>query len=263
MKLQSKVFLAVGLVCVALVSGHSAKAAIIDLTTTGTVIVPSPSGPALFSTDFTKATGSGAFDSFLRVQDDPNEKGYNTSTNGVMDNKDGAFTKDIRISNLATVDGYYSFVIDVNEANSPNNPDALITLDTLKIFTSTTGGQSVTNIADLQGVLRYDLDALEDNTVRYIDGNSGSGQADVAFMIPISAFGGALPTDYVILYAEFGFANEPGFNGVTNAGFEEFKIAPGIIINIPEVASVLPLMGVLGMILGGRHLRRPRRSVAA
>lgn len=261
MKIPSKVFLAVGLVCVAF--GHSANAAIIDLTVPVTIHVPSPSGPALYSTDFTKATGSGAFDAFLRVQDSPNEQGYNTSTNGILDNKDGAFTKDIRITDLATVDGYYSFVIDVNEANSPTNPDALITLDTLKIYTSTSGGQSVTNIADLQGVLRYDLDALEDNTVRYTDGNSGSGQADIAFLIPISAFGGALPTDFVILYAEFGYANSPSFNGVTNAGFEEFSIAPGIIVNIPEVASVLPLMGVLGMMLGGRHLRRTRRSARA
>jgi hypothetical protein len=179
----------------------------------------------------------------------------------VLDNKSSAqHTKDIQLSQMAIVGDYYSFVIDINESNGGTAP--LITLDALKIFTSPNGGQSTGSINTL-GTLRFDLDALANTTIRYDDRNSGSGQADIAFLIPISAFGGALPLDYVILYAEFGYSTDAGFDGRTDSGFEEFKTAPGIIVNVPEVTSLLPLTGILGLVLGARHLRRPRRSARA
>jgi hypothetical protein len=241
---------AVGIFCAALLAAPSAQAVIIDLTNPGTAIFPTASGPALFSTDFTQATGSGNFEAFLRVQADPTEQGYNTSTNKVLDNKDGAFTKDIRISDLAIVGDYYSFVIDINEANSPSTPEAFIVLDALKLFTTTTGGQSTTDINSL-GTLVFDLDQNGiDSSIEYLDGNSGSGQADIAFLIPIAAFGNVSPDTFVVLYAQF---NE------TNAGFEEFNIAPGIIVNIPEPTSFAPLACVLGTVIGSHRLRRRRR----
>src|SRR5688572_27180866 len=122
MKTTQKALAVLGIFCTGFLATPSAKAVIIDLTSPATIGFDTSSGQALFSTDFTKATGSGQFDAFLRVQADGTSQGYNTSAPSVFDNKAGTFTKDIRISDLAVVSNvlgdFYSFVIDINEANA-------------------------------------------------------------------------------------------------------------------------------------------------
>lgn len=266
MKTTLKALVVVGTLCIGLMTAPSAKAVIIDLTSPATVGFDTANGPALFSTDFTQATGSGTFEAFLRVQSESTTQGYNTSASNVFNNKDGTHTRNVQMSELKVVSNvfgdFYSFVIDINESNSASPTDKPITLNALKIFTGAPG-LNTTNVESL-GSKRFDLDRdangnFVDSEIRYIDGNSGSGQSDIAFLIPVSAFAGANPTDYFILYAQFGVNSDPtNFNGVTNGGFEEFNIAPGIIVNIPEPTAFVPLACVLGAVIGSHRLRRRR-----
>jgi hypothetical protein len=238
----------------------SAQAAVVyDLSTTSTVVVNTTYGPAIFTTDFTKPTGTGVFQPFLSIQANGVEQGYNTSAKqGVFDTKrEPQYNHEIRVSDLnqITIDGaqYYSFLIDINEPNAGDK--SLITLDSLKLFTSTKAGQTTNNVESL-GVKRFDLDLPADSYIRYDDLNSGSGQGDIAFFIPVSAFAGARSTDYVYMYQKFG---ESDATGTTQGGFEE----TAIFRPIPEVGSILPLAGVLGMVVGANHFGRRRRQSSA
>lgn len=248
-------FVALVAIAMALPVGH---AAIADLRTEPTVVFDTAYGRAIFTTDFTKTAGTGVIQPFLTIQSDGIEKGYNTS-NGVFDTKRAPqFNHELRLSDLDTINIngslYYSFLLDINESNSA--PTSFISLDALSIYTSPTAGQTTTNLATL-GTLRFDLDLPEDNAIIYDDANSGSGQGDIAFFLPVSIFAGVSPTDYIYMYQSFG-----GLFG-TQGGFEETRIGKGIVPGVsvvPEVATLLPLAGFVGLVVGGRRFGRRRSA---
>ena len=95
-----------------------------------------------------------------------------------------------------------------------------------------------------------------DSTVLYHDENSGSGQADVAFLIPTLAFSGVGADEYVYLYAKMGTTR--GFE--TGSGYEEFVMAS--VVPVPEVSSVVPLALFFGGV-GFHYLGRWRRKAVA
>jgi predicted outer membrane repeat protein len=229
---------------------------IYDLSKNSTAVI----GGAIFTTDFTQPTGTGVFDPFLSIQANGTEQGYNTSA-GVMDTKrEPQYNHEIRVSDLNAVyigsTQYYSFLIDINEPNG--GPKSLISLDMLQIYTSTKAGQTTTNLSEL-GTLRYSLDVPTDSYIRYDDANSGSGQGDIAFFIPVSYFAGASSSDYVYMYQKWGTNLQA--NTMTQGGFEETAIYR--ITAVPEVSSFAPLAGVLGMVVGVTHFRRRRTAKAA
>src|SRR5215210_8589295 len=176
-----------------LLAAPAVQAAVVDLTT-------SSSGElngALFTTDYTQPTGTGVFDPFLTIQNNGTEQGYNSGSNpALFDTKRvPQWNHEIQLADLqtSTVNGneYYSFVIDINE---PNNADSLISLDMLKIWTSSTlqSSTSVDGSGTFNGslgTLRYDLGS--GNFVKYDDLNHGSGQSDIAFFVPVSNFSGS------------------------------------------------------------------------
>src|SRR6478672_11078633 len=177
----------------------AAHASVVDLTQTSTGVISTIYGDAIFTTDFTQPAGTGVIDPFLTVQATGIEQGYNTSAkNGVFDTKrEPQWNHELQLKDLNTVaiNGaqYYSFTIDINE---PGAGKSQISLDALKIYTSPTAGQATTNVDSL-GTKRFDLDLPSDSYVLYDDLNSGSGQADIAFFIPTSAFAGVKSTDYI------------------------------------------------------------------
>ncbi|RYD82844.1 MAG: hypothetical protein EOP84_08825 [Verrucomicrobiaceae bacterium] len=250
------------LLCAALASVGllTAQGAVVDLTTQSTVSLSTSYGTAIFTTDFTRPTGTGVFEPFLTLQANGTEQGYNTSAKkGVFDTKrEPQWNHEIRVQDLAkvTIGGaqYYSFLIDVNEPNGGNK--SLISLDSLKIFTSTKKGQTTQNVESL-GTKRFDLDRPSNSYILYDDKNSGSGQGDIAFFIPTSAFIGASPTDYVYMYQMWGNYASADRDYDSDGGFEETAIGFGVV-PIPEVASILPLGLVFGAVVGVRHLRRRR-----
>jgi len=98
----------------------------------------------LFYTDEQHPTGTGFIDSFVRIQQNTWEQGYNTSARPVEDPNqvkvDPNFTRDITLGEVGTkqfVPGgtvYYEFFLDVNEPAAANGSKYMITLDQLEIY---------------------------------------------------------------------------------------------------------------------------------
>jgi hypothetical protein len=178
---------------------------------------------AIFETYDLRAAGSGVLQSFVRISsNNTTEQGYNTSGRPVPfdENTSPTFTHDVQLSDfpIAAIGGvsYYEFILDINQTGS----SPLLSLNSMKIFTSTTGGQTTTNISSL-GTLRYDMDTgspggVGDATVTLNYNNfTGSGQADMVLYVPASSFGP--PTDFLYLYSAFGIPN------ANNDGYEEWS----------------------------------------
>ncbi|HYE63596.1 MAG TPA: hypothetical protein VD997_16515 [Phycisphaerales bacterium] len=216
----------------------AAEGAIIDLTT------PNSSGMlngAVFQHNTEQAAGTGIYEPFVRIRMNGFEEGYNTSNNDLpFDELAGIWTRDIQVQDLLTVerDGitYYDFRLDINE--SRGGTQSLLSLDEIQIYTSPIGSQNTTNVASL-GTLRYDLDAGGDNWVKLeYELNAGSGVGDMTLLVPVTAFAGAAPSDYVYLYSAF------GTNHSSSAGFEEWAIR-GVPIPAPGPLVVASLGLVL------------------
>ncbi|MEO7166737.1 MAG: hypothetical protein ABI787_04910 [Spartobacteria bacterium] len=197
-----------------------AQAKVIDLTgnnTTGRV------NHAEFDWTPEQPTGTGYIQSFLRVQADPAEEGYNTSGGTPLDDKAGPFTHDIRVSDLEPSIVkigkflYYRLLLDVNE---PGGSKSLISLDRLEFYTSDVGSKITTDVTSL-GILRWSLDGAGESYI-LLDAarNHGSGSGDMYAYIPVASFAGALSTDFVYMYVRFG--DQPG--AASGGGFEEWSI---------------------------------------
>jgi hypothetical protein len=257
--MKTSSFLAVACLGAVLAVTPRAQAVVYDLSTTGTVVVATSTGNAIFTTDETQTAGTGVVDPFLTIQNNGTEQGYNTPT-GVFDTKrQPQYTHSVKVSELVKVNingvEYYSFLLDINEGNSASG--AKISLDSMKIYTSPVGDQTTTTVDNL-GTKVFELDSLADNFVLYDDQNSGSGQHDIAFFIPAAGFVNASADDFVYLYLKFGGFSAPGFNGSSDGGFEEIRF--GNPQPVPEVAAFFPLAGVLGLAIGAQHFRRRKSA---
>lgn len=255
----------------------TASAAVYDLSTNSSVTINTIYGGAIFQTDATKPAGSGFLDNmgdvFLTVQNKGVEQGYNTNAQPAPYDvlRDGnRFNNGLKLSDLSVVTGnggqtYFSFLIDINEPNSADK--STISLDSLKIYTSKTANQSTT-IVDSLGTKRFDMDLPADSYIKYDDINSGSGQGDIMFFIPTTAFfqdgflgqSAANINDYVYLYAKFG--SSLAAETTTQGGYEEFWTTKNVAA-VPEPASVIPLFGVLAAAIGFHRPRRNRAEAAA
>jgi hypothetical protein len=226
--------------------GGSAMGVTVNLLTAGS---SGTVNGAIFQTSDVQPAGTGVIQSFLRIQHNETEQGYNTSNRPVAFDEltDPNFTRDVRVSDLPVITfnmtNYYSILLDTNEPQGGNNE--LISLDQLKIFT---GPKVATNPANpaLLGTLRYDLDANVNSTVIINSNNPGSGVADARILIPVSAFGNASPSDFFYLFARFGDTNASG------DGFEEFALQGG-------GTTIIPLPSTVGLAAGGLLALTTRR----
>lgn len=206
---------------------------------------------ALFQFDPIQSAGTGVFQPFVRIQMNGTEEGYNTSGRPLpFDEKGSGWTRDLQLSELLVVTlgqtQYYAFSLDINESNADVNQ--LLSLDEVKIFTSSVAGQTSTDLNSL-GTIRYRLDSLsgtpnsDHRVVMNAANTHGSGQSDMTMLVPISGFAGASPDDYVVLYSQFGLNNR------STAGFEEWSAA------VPEPGTAgLALLGAAAFL--GRRRRR-------
>ncbi|MBA2430873.1 MAG: hypothetical protein H0V56_02010 [Chthoniobacterales bacterium] len=245
-------FLIAALGAVTLLAAN-APAAVLDLRTTNTGTI----NGAIFTTDFRQPTGTGVFNPFLSMQNSPMQQGYNSNTGNFDTKREPQWNHEIRLSDLRITNfggvNYFGFVVDINEPNSPNQ--SMISLDALRIWTSPTTQYSLLTDANgffngPLGQLRYDLG---NNSVLYDDRNSGSGQSDIQFYIPVEFFAGAQSTDYVYMYQRWGGADS------SQGGFEETAIAQGIV-STPELSSFFPIIGLMVAVLSTQILRRRRAA---
>ena len=230
----------------------------LDLTTAGASV---DYYGTIFSQEVTQPAGTGVFDTFLRVQANGTESGYNTSGTPVFDDKSGPWTHNLQLDQLAqvTVNGtsYYSFGLDINQSGSEKKSQ--LSLDVLQLYTSPVGSQTTANVSSL-GTLRYDLNA-HGTTYVLLDaktGAPGSGTSDMQMLIPVSTFAGAKPTDYVYLYSQF------GTHEAANSGFEEWGAstvsASGSVAAVPEPSTSALFGGGLLLVLGFAWKRRTQAA---
>lgn len=235
-------------------AASTASAVTYNLNTIVTAPIDTLDGRGYFTTDILKTTGTGVIDPFLSIQNNGTEQGFNVSA-GVADTKrNGQYTRTQTVADLQTVvvDGvsYYAFLIDINESNSAAS--SKISLNAIKLYTSSS---LVTTIAGLNSAtLQWDMDSLQNNTILYDDINTGSGQGDIAFFIPTSAFAGVAQTDYFYLFQQFGGS---GGAFLTDGGFEETRHGGDLtFVPIPETNALLPILAVLGVVVAGPFVRR-------
>jgi hypothetical protein len=215
----------------ALLGATTASAAFppIDLSAAGTTATSAVDNTVWTNTNLIQSAGTGVLDPFLRVQHNDTETGMNSdNSTPYLDSKAGIWTHSITFGDLSVqnINGtdYYVFSLDINE---PNQDAAFLTLNELRMYEVGSGsGGALATEADViaaTGAADYNLDAIADQTV-YMDyrvSNTGSGESDVDFGIPVSYFAG-VSTDYLYMVVNFGIAGDP--NGLDSAdGFEEIR----------------------------------------
>ena len=174
----------------------------------------------LLIVDSTTGSGTGNYDSFLRVQANGDETGYNTDVSGQLDNKDGVWTHSLLISSLQTVTyngvTYYEIRLDLNEIQSGDK--ANISLDDLKLFVGpAAGGGAYPAFSGL--TLKFDLSG----SVALVDNENGSGTDDYQILIPTSMLTGGT---HLTLYSDFSGSDD---------GFEEFRAQTADFVPQPDI----------------------------
>jgi hypothetical protein len=208
------------------------QATVVDLTTMGS------SGSAnggIFEQMDVQPTGTGVIESFVRIQANVIESGFNTDAdNPILDTKKGEWTHSIFLNDIPVVtkDGisYRQFLLDINE--SVGGDEALISLNELELYIADSGDINIYPISP--AILVWDLDSGGDNTIELnYSLNPGSGAGDMYAYIPSNVFG--TTNKYVYLYSSFGNPN------ATSDGFEEWWVLKGPT-SVPD-ASVMLLLG--------------------
>ena len=222
----------------------------------------------------TQPTGTGYIDSFLRIQQDGSERGFNTNAKPVpLDDKSGNFTHSLLLSDIGTItvggNVYYHFVLDINQ-----NGTNLLSLNQVQIFRGSSdpasytlteaaaGSASLISLAGDTEVFRMnntgDSNAFEIQMDYSI--NSGSGSGDIDFLVSKSYIDSHGSGNYITLYSQFG---SPNGAYSSNDGFEEWwniRSTPCTDFTtcnpqseMPEPSSVLLLgSGLVGLALAAR-----------
>jgi hypothetical protein len=233
----------------ALFTSTGARATVVDLINGDSGTITNSYGSAVFEFTQPQPTGTGYIKPFLRVQNDPNEQGYNTSGGTPFDDMAGPWTHDLTYADLVTTEVtlngqlYFKLMLDINE---PGGSKSLISLDQLQFYTSATGSLTTTDLSQL-GTLRYSF-SLGDQVLLDASRNNGSGSGDMFAYIPVSAFAGTALTDFVYMYVLFGNSDKE-----SNGGFEEWTL---VVNPIPEASTFFPIIGLLAAVFSTQFVRR-------
>ena len=227
-----------------------ASAGVINLKDSDSGTITTDLGAVTFAWDRYQPTGTGNLDPFLRIQNSGTEQGYNTSERP-LDVKSDPFTRDVLISALVdhNSNGSYEFVLDVGE---PGGNASSISLDGLKLYSSSSPGQSGN---DVIGTLLWDLGA--DNSV-LLDakrgGGPGNGNSDMLMSVQTSIIDSApVGEEYFILWSQFSSAS---------SGFEEWSVITSIS-PVPEPSTIALFgLGLLGVMAATRR-RKALESLQA
>ena len=191
---------------------------------------------AVFMTGSLQPAGSGTFNSFVQIQHNGFEQGYNSDHAPQFDEKNShphnhsILLADVPIvfgdGSNGTTDGvaYREFHLDLNDANGGGKP--YISLDALQLWQEESGNLTgFTPGTGFSGAhtnyLAYNLDAGGNHWIGLNDSLShGSGQSDVRVLIPDSFFINDTAHRYVTLYSALG--QQAGWEA--DGGFEEWGL---------------------------------------
>ncbi|NLT84141.1 hypothetical protein GXW92_05160, partial [Coprothermobacter proteolyticus] len=200
------------------------KAAEYDLTTDTSVQQVAIEGAIWTKLASSDPTGSGIFESFLRVQKNGVEKGYNTDYRPLQfdENSSAQFTRSFKLADVPQVKIgetiYREFQLDINQ--SGKDPEWYISLDKFQVWLTDDPylhGYDTSTWGFPSGAVKvYDLG---DNSIKLdFRMNPGSGKRDYRVLVPESMFAGKTGA-YVVLFTQHGAAYE------ANDGYEEWGVA--------------------------------------
>ncbi|MBN2508586.1 MAG: VPDSG-CTERM sorting domain-containing protein [Verrucomicrobia bacterium] len=248
---------------------HAIEVSIFHVGDSGTV------NGAIFTGDEQHVGGTGNFNPFLSLQEFPIERAYNAGNGNLyMDNTRPSWNSQLRVGDLQQVTvgdlDYFLFVLDANE---PGNNKSFISIDNIRIYTSSEDTsltvQGDEGMLDSLGTLRYAMnDPLRDIDGDYIisdwvnldsrldDEPAGSGLHDLLVYVPVSNFAGAADTDYLWFYNLNGVHEKADDDLASEAGFEEWRVLMGSTPNheTPDTSATAMLLGIA--LLGLAGLRR-------
>lgn len=222
-----------------LMSAAIAGATSLDLTVSGS---SGNIGDAFFSTNDQHPTGTGYINPFLRIQKTGTEEGYNTDAEKPpMDDKAGLWTHSLQLGNLVSSDGYYKFLLDINQTAA--NPQ--LDLTDVRLFLGGTGDSALANFSEL-GTQIWGFGGSDVVHMNYLL-NPGSGWGDIYMYVPTTLFAGYDANTFFTLYSKFGQSND---------GFEEWATMTSTPPPVPEPGTFLLLgAGFLSLAIYGKRRR--------
>jgi len=295
--------LAVAAVAVTILPTTNALAGEVDLTTVGvdtTLTVPADfGGDGLVANYHTQPAGTGVFDPFLTLErtaagGNPAgiERAYNTDghTALYLDQQRPEWNTTLRLSDLAVIDingkSYYAFELDANE---PGAGKSLLSVDNVRIYTSTSDNTGLVqnneaNLdllgdklrwamndpltpqgADTSGAGNYNIDnwIKLDSNQSDVDAksNGGSGISDMILYVPTDAFKEAGADDFVWFYNLNGVHYVADSDLAAEAGYEEWRAVIGPN-TVPDGGNTLVLFGTAIAALGVVARRRKVANAA-
>ena len=189
----------------------------------------------------TQSHGTGALQTYLTVDADGVERGYNTNFRPVEFNasSDVNATRALPLSSVpvVTVNGqqYREFVLNLDQVDA--NGDRQLSVDEIQIFTSTAGnlrnynnGNNTLRAGSLVESPIWSLDALNGSTNDWLQvramTNQGNRAGELALLIPNSLF--APSEAFVYIYSRM------GVNRDANAGAEQWGVRTAPPVNPPS-----------------------------